>query len=145
MTPTEKTTFADSASRQGGLILAVMLGALLVAGCAGSAETGQGQAFANIERVKTEFKRGKTTKADVLLILGQPNGTGAFGGFAAARVEFGSDKGPEEAWYYENVKSQIGAKTVQQEQNLLLIFFSGDNFAGFMWITTTAKGELKWK
>jgi hypothetical protein len=145
MTPAEKTTFANSTPRQGGWIVAAMVGALLIAGCASSGETGKGQAFANLERVKTEFRRGKTTKADVLLILGQPDGTGGFGGFAAARVEFGGDKGPEEVWYYENVKSQIGGKAVKQEQNLLMIFFGGDTFAGFMSIKTTAKGKLTWK
>ena len=42
-------------------------------------------AFSNVERIGPEFTRGVSTKTNVLLLLGEPDGSGEFEGFRGAR------------------------------------------------------------
>lgn len=121
-------------------IPAVALAALLVAGCA--QQTIKSQAFSRIDDLKTELKRGVSTKADVLLLLGEPDGTGALGGFERLRDAAFKGKGPAHAWFYESFKSTIGLD-LQHDQNVLLVFFEGDVFIGFFWFSNTVKGQMK--
>ncbi len=120
-------------------VLAGALTALLVAGCA--VHTPKTQAFSRIDQIETDLRRGITNKADVLLLLGEPDGAGALGGFDALRGPDGAGKGPLDAWYYESVKaSMLG---VELNQDVLLVFFEGDTVDGFFWYTNKSKGELK--
>ena len=120
-------------------VLAGALTALLVAGCA--VQTTKTQAFSRIDQIETDLRRGITNKADVLLLLGEPDGAGALGGFDALRGPDGAGKGPLDAWYYESVKaSMLG---VELNQDVLLVFFEGDIVDGFLWFSNKSKGELK--
>ena len=121
-------------------VVAGVLTALLVVGCA--TQFAKTQAFSSIDQIETDLRRGITTKADVLLLLGEPDGEGALGGFDALRGPDGAGKGPLDAWYYESTKASIlgGLKVNQQ---ILLVFFEGDTVDGFLWFDSEAEGELE--
>ncbi len=121
-------------------ILAGALTAFLVTGCA--VQTTKTQAFSRIERIESDLRRGITSKADVLLLLGEPDGAGALGGFDALRGPDGAGKGPIDAWYYESVKASI-LGGLEVTQDVLLVFFEGDTVDGFLWFSNNSKGELK--
>ncbi len=120
--------------------LAGALTALLVAGCA--VQTTKTQAFSRIDQIETDLRRGITNKADVLLLLGEPDGAGALGGFDALRGPDGAGKGPIDAWFYESFKSSI-LGGLEMNQDILLVFFEGDTVDGFFWFSHESKGELK--
>ena len=120
-------------------VLAGALTALLVAGCA--VQTTKTQAFSRIDQIETDLRRGITNKADVLLLLGEPDGAGALGGFDALRGPDGAGKGPLDAWFYERFKaSMLG---VELNQDILLVFFEGDIVDGFLWFSNKSKGQFK--
>ena len=121
-------------------VLAGALTALLVAGCA--LQTTKTQAFSRIDQIESDLQRGSTTKGDVLLLLGEPDGAGALGGFDALRGPDGAGKGPLDAWYYESVKASI-LGGLEVTQDILLVFFEGDTVDGFLWFSNNSKGELK--
>ncbi len=121
-------------------VLAGALTALLVAGCA--VQTTKTQAFSRIDRIESDLRRGNTTKGDVLLLLGEPDGAGALGGFDALRGPDGAGKGPIDAWFYESFKSSILGGP-EMNQDILLVFFEGDIVDGFFWFSHEVKGELK--
>ncbi len=121
-------------------VLAGALAALLVAGCA--AQTTKTQAFSRIDQIEADLQRGRTTKGDVLLLLGEPDGAGALGGFDALRGPDGAGKGPIDAWFYESFKASI-VGGLEMNQDILLVFFDGDIVDGFLWFSRESKGELK--
>ena len=121
-------------------VLAGALTALLVAGCA--VQTTKTQAFSRIDQIETDLRRGITNKADVLLLLGEPDGAGALGGFDALRGPDGAGKGPIDAWFYESIKSSI-LGGLEINHDILLVFFEGDIVDGFFWSSHESKGELK--
>ncbi len=121
-------------------VLAGALAALLVAGC--TILTGKTQAFTRIDQIETDLRRGITNKADVLLLLGEPDGAGALGGFDALRGPDGAGKGPIDAWFYESGKQSI-LGGLEMNQDILMVFFEGDIVDGFLWFSNKSKGELK--
>ena len=135
-----KSMITDTIERQCLGVVAGALMALLVAGCA--AQTGKTHAFSRIDRIESDLQRGITTKGDVLLLLGEPDGAGALGGFDALRGPDGAGKGPIIAWYYESTKASI-VGGVELEQDILLVFFEGDVVDGFLWFSNKSEGEWK--
>ena len=119
-------------------VAAGALMALLVAGCA--AQTVKTQAFSRIDRIESDLQRGVTTKGDVLLLLGEPDGEGALGGFDALRG--GAGKEPINSWYYETFDASIMGGLVM-EQDILLVFFEGDIVDGFLWFSNKMKGDFE--
>ncbi len=103
---------------------ALLLGAMLLAGCA--VQTVKSQAFSRIDRLETEFKRGVSTKADVLTVLGEPDGSG---GAIFPTASYGSD-----VWYYEAYRSSLSGLN----QKILLVYFKGEELDGFMWFSNDA-------
>lgn len=142
MIATSKRAIWRGGTRLIGPALGLAATVLLAAGCAGSVATGGAQAWSNLDQLKSKFERGRTTKGDVLLVFGEPHGVGAFGGFDSVRRRLGAAAGPEQAWYYENVASDIGTG-ISQRQRLLLVFFNGDLFDGYVWIDNRVKGEWR--
>jgi len=65
--------------------------------------------------------RGVTTRADVLLALGEPRGSGG------AAMDPGAS--PEEIWLYEFVKTDGREITL----HILLVFFDEDRYDGHLW------------
>ncbi len=70
---------------------ALLLGGMLLAGCA--VQTVKSQAFSRIDRLETELERGVSTKADVLTMLGEPDGSGG--------AMFPTASQASDVWYYE--------------------------------------------
>ncbi len=108
--------------------IALVLGGMLLAGCA--VQTVKTQAFSRIDRLETEFKRGVSTKADVLTVLGEPDGSG---GAIFPTASHGSD-----VWYYEAYRSSLSSLS----QKILLVYFKGEEFDGFMWFSNDADVSL---
>jgi hypothetical protein len=102
-------------------------------------------AVRNASRFETEFKRGVTTQEEVRRVFGNPTGTG--GAF------YPTARKPIEVWAYENVEMEIVGTTrdpspaiqAKQRWDVVLIFFDGNLYDGFMWYTsgTEATGVRK--
>ena len=103
---------------------ALLLGAMLLAGCA--VQTVKSQAVSRVDRLETEFKRGVSTKADVLTVLGEPDGSGGAMFPTASRAS--------DVWYYEAYRSSLSGLN----QKILLVYFKGEEFDGFMWFSNDA-------
>lgn len=117
-----------------GLAAAALLLVVAFAGCA--APTVGSGAFRNAADVPTKLQRGVSTKTDVQALLGVPNG----GGSSLFRNVAG---GPREIWYYEDIEtvdyaSRSGRLVMTLRQQLLLVFFKGDRFDGYLWTTNAA-------
>jgi hypothetical protein len=108
-------------------LFAIIAGFVVVAtltGCA--AETRKSQALSRLDRLESELKQDVATKADVLLLLGAPSGSGE------AMLPMASHA--NEVWYYE----ASGASLSGLKLNILLIYFKGDTYDGFMWFSNDA-------
>ena len=116
-----------------------LLGGILLGGCA--VQTGKSQAFENTGRLETDLRRGISTKADVLSILGEPDGSGEFGGFHAVRGPEHAMKGPADVWYYEDSRATRAAGMTENIR-VLLVFFVDELFDGFYWFTVKASGDI---
>lgn len=108
---------------------ALLLGGILLAGCA--VQTVKTQAFSRLDRLETEFKRGVSTKADVLTVLGEPDGSG---GAIFPTASYGND-----VWYYEASRSSLSGINM----NILLVYFRGEVFDGFMWFSNDADLSMR--
>ncbi|MDJ0950822.1 MAG: hypothetical protein QNJ94_18070 [Alphaproteobacteria bacterium] len=104
------------------------------------AKTVKQHALAQVGRLESELKRGVSTKADVLRLLGEPNGAGEFGGFRGARGPAHAAKGPADAWYYEASKAETGMG-ISEDLRVLLVFFMDERYDGFYWFTIKASGS----
>jgi hypothetical protein len=78
------------------------------------------------------LKLGDSTKADVLLALGQPQGDGV--------VRFAVERTPRTIWSYDYTEAKVGigwaasAKVVGLR--VLLVFFDQDKYAGHLWFAS---------
>jgi hypothetical protein len=96
--------------------------------------------FRNLDRIETDFRRGVSTREDVRRLLGEPNGNGG--------ALFPTATHSNEVWAYENIEVKSmsavqGPQPTMQIYNrweLLLIFFDGNLFDGFLWFTSAAEG-----
>ncbi len=105
------------------IIVGFVIGATLT-GCA--AETRKSQALSRLDRIESELKRGVSTKADILFLLGEPSGSGG--------AMFPTASHANEVWYYE----ASGASLTSLELKILLIYFNRDTYDGFMWFSNDA-------
>lgn len=123
-----------------------------------AADLGTG-AFRATQTIETQLKRGVSTKADVQKLLGVPNGSGAavlpslafnrerVVKASEAGVSSAPDFGQREIWYYEDVamtdmKSTSAGYVANLRQQILLVFFMGDVFDGYLWTTNSASGNV---
>jgi hypothetical protein len=77
--------------------------------------------------------RGVSTKADVQALLGVPNGPGS--------SQFPALGAPDqrEIWYYEDIAFAGSAMRMQ----MILVFFKGNLFDGYLWTSGSGKTEIK--
>jgi hypothetical protein len=123
------------------VLYCIAAAALLIgAGC--ETATVKSQAFAHVDDFVIKLKRGVVTKPDVLLLLGEPDGTGALGGFAKYRDANHAGKGAVDAWYYESITASVSLD-LPQDQNVLLVFFLDDRVDGYLWFSNKVTGGLK--
>lgn len=104
-----------------------MMGVML-AGCVQTVKT---QALTKLDQLETGLKRGQSSKSDVLFLLGEPDGSG---GAIFPTAAYGSD-----VWYYEASRSTLSSV----RQKILLVYFKGGVFDGFMWFTNDADVSLQ--
>jgi len=76
---------------------------------------------------------GVSTKADVFEALGPP------AGFGMTRVSYAAEA--RVIWSYEAVRP--GYKTA--EVGLLLVFFKGQTYDGYLWFSSNDKVEMHWQ
>jgi hypothetical protein len=93
---------------------------VVVAGCAPTIRYGLPP---RLDRLET-LKRGVSTEADVLLALGEPRGRGM------ARL---SAKAPLNRIYVYELRQVQGRSA---HQKLLLVFFEGERFDGYLWFSS---------
>ncbi len=126
--------------RTGPALLVLLCGAAITVGCA--VQTVKTLSSKEFQRVQTELTRGVSSKADVLRLLGEPQGPGEFGGFHAIRGPEHARKGPLDAWYYDDNRSSGGSTTISQQLRVLIIFFQDDTFDGFLLFSSDATGKM---
>jgi hypothetical protein len=104
------------------------------------AESAEGMAFAAAPRIEHELERGLAEKADVRKLLGEPQGGGEC--FLPGQNE------PREVWFYEDI-AMTGCQSVgnvilmDARQQILLVFFKGDKFDGFLWTSNEVSGSVE--
>jgi hypothetical protein len=112
---------------------------LLVAStaCSPSASVGHMPAVAPLT---SDLVLGVSTRDDVRRSLGAPSGEGAY--------LFIADYLPREAWLYHEIKL-TDAKAVRDtvvmnmRHQVLLVFFKGDLYDGYMWYSNAGSAEAK--
>ena len=112
---------------------------LFLAGCE-QPRAGTG-AFRNAALVPTHLHRGVSTKTDAQALLGVPNGVGS----SLFRNVAG---GQRNIWYYEDDEAtEMTAKgnllVMALRQQLLLLFFKGDMFDGYLWVTNVTPAQIQ--
>ena len=103
--------------------LAIVLLCLGVVAC--TLQTVKSQASREFQAVEIDLKRGSSTRADVLRLLGQPDGHGA--------AIFGTPPLSADIWYYEVTSVSI----TSGRQQILAVFFKGDMFDGYLWFANS--------
>lgn len=130
-------------------------GLLLLAGCISlvwavtplrAQNIGTG-AFPNTNVIEQQLKRGISTKVDAQRLLGVPNGTGGSNWLRPPGTSVPPlGEGPREIWFYDDVevadmKSGDGAIAMKLRQQILLVFFKGDIFDGYVWTSNVLAGS----
>ena len=85
--------------------------------------------------------RGTSTRADVERLLGHASGIGG------SRLP--PDWQSRDLWFYEAIKTEKaqaagqGIIHVEMTQEILLVFFDGDRFDGYLWYTNAGGAEAR--
>lgn len=115
----------------------ILILGLLLNGCGFVVGTG---AFRALDQLESQLERGMSTKDDVERLLGSPNGTG--------HAAFPFLENGHEIWYYADVKltgmePQGGVIDMEFRQQILMVFFKGERFDGFLWTSNSLSTEVK--
>ena len=93
-------------------------------------------AFTKVSQIEKELKRGVSSKAEVRRVLGTPKG------FGASLLPLNlPERLQREVWYYEDIElkdakfQEGGAIQARYRQQVLVVFFDGEVFDGYMWFT----------
>ena len=120
--------------------LVVSVLALCVAtGAAGhaNAQTGTVGQFPDVSRIETDLKVDASTKMDVQRLLGTPSG---YGEMIMPVTNVAHD-----VWFYSDIEmtdydSKGGVYHMEGRLQILLVFFFGNKFDGFMWTSDQISG-----
>ena len=115
-------------------LLVVFLSFFVVACAAPRVASPKRQVFKNYS-LTTDLQRGVSSMADVRRVLGEPNGSGGY------LFPIGTGEGP--IWFYESVKIDTSSRKIDLQQDILLVFFKGDRFEGFLWFSDASKEMMK--
>jgi len=80
------------------------------------------------------LRRGESTKADLLLALGEPDGRGA------ARLAPALPR--EDVWVYQSVRTH-GVLSVHMESEMLLVLVRDGRYEGHLWLPSTIDASLR--
>lgn len=116
-----------SASSRSPVVIIVFLLALtpVLSGCA--VESVRDHASSQVDVLDQKLTRNQSTKAEVLLFLGEPDGAG--------EALFPSTSEMREIWYYETHASSL----IRAKMKILLVYFRGNFYDGYMWFENDAK------
>ena|SRR5579872_5233769 len=114
------------AFRAAACVSAIGFACAVLSGCAATTQTVKNQAFKQLGSLQSDLERGVSTRADVLRLLGQPDGRGG--------AAFTSEAGQADVWYYES--TDISLMSLDGNQRILIVFFRNDVFDGYMWFKT---------
>ena len=89
--------------------------------------------FTSVDVLDTQLHRGVSTKQDVLLLVGEPSGRG--------EALIPMDTARKEVWYYEDIKVE-GLISPSTKQQVLLVFFNGDRYDGYLWFSNDIKVKM---
>ncbi len=102
----------------------------------------------SMEPLKSDLVRGVSTRADVQRLLGEPSGNGS--------SVLPPDLSARDVWFYQEVKvedfktekagSGVHAETYIRAnitQKILLVFFKGELYDGYMWYSNAGAVEGK--
>ena len=106
--------------------IAISLACAVLPGCAATTQTVKNQAFKQLDSLQSDLKREVSTRADVLRLLGQPDGRGD--------ATFAGEAGHADVWYYES--TDISLLSMGGNQRILVVFFRNGVFDGYMWFKT---------
>ena len=114
----------------------LFVASLLLAGC-GTARIEKGRRV-DPRLLETNLRLGKSTRADVLAALGEPNGRG--------RGLLPIDPTPKTVWSYFYEEATIEAfadfpnSDLKDYRRLLLcVYFDGDRYDGYLWFSSLLK------
>lgn len=124
-----------------GLLRASLLVLPLLLPTAGCVPDQGSGAFRDAGAIGTTLTRGVASKADVQKLLGVPNGYGS-------SLFINVPGGPRDIWYYEDVavegmRSERDVLKADVRLQMMLIFFKGDRFDGYLWTTNSAPVAAK--
>jgi hypothetical protein len=105
------------------VLLAILM--ILMNGCA--METVRTYASTQADQIDERLSRDRSTKADVLLFLGEPDGAG--------ESLLPPTHESREVWYYETHGGGLTSYTMK----ILLVYFRGDLYDGYMWFENRAQ------
>jgi hypothetical protein len=99
-------------------------------------------AFVNTAQIERQLTRGASKKADVQKLLGIPGGTGQLDWMPPpGETPPALGAGPRDIWFYNDIEatdmqsSPDGYVTMKVRMQILLVFFKGDVFDGYLWST----------
>ena len=113
--------------------LGILAALLVLALVAGAPRTVFWQDLPALGEINAKLTRGTSTKSDVVLVFGEPQGTG--GAFIP------TDNIAKDIWYYENVKIEM--MSLKSRQQVLLIFFRREIYDGYFWFDSRQTTGLR--
>ncbi len=133
------TRQADNASPTGVRLMLVLIAWLLSAGGCEVTQVAT-TPLAPADALTGQLVRGTSTLADVERILGHPSGIGG------SRLP--PDWGSREVWFYQSIKvngvhRSGDVLSADMTHHILLVFFSGGRYDGYMWYSNIGKVEAK--
>ena len=128
----------DSLRSRMARLFALLFAAMILSGCA--PRIGKSQTFKQVERLNTELVRGISTRADVLRLLGEPDGRGgwAYGSgpgqpgdiAVSSSVQVSTERlGARDVWLYAEAEAPLFVGS----QKIITVFFRGNLYDGYFW------------
>ena len=120
-----------------GLAALTALTLAATAACSPSASVGR---MPSVAPLTSDLVLGQSTRDDVRRSLGDPSGEGAY--------LFIVDYLPREAWLYHEIKltdakAMHDTVVMSMRHQVLLVFFKGDRYDGYMWYSNAGSASAK--
>ncbi len=116
-----------------GRLSAIAIACLVLNACASGPNAATAISLSREQLSWIEEGGENRTKADVLLTLGQPSGRGA--------AYFPTSEQEHDLWFYQDLTANLrglNSGAGRMDQQILLVFFLGEDVAGYMWFDGSA-------
>jgi hypothetical protein len=111
-------------------LMAVLLGAVALAGCGGPVRFEIGRAY-DPGLIEESLKIGVSTREDVKRVLGEPYGKGR------ALMPFHESDRTVWTYYFDQGSVDPSSWKMQDQRRYLFVFLDGERFDGYMWFAST--------